>query len=54
MRRCTSCHCYVRRALSDLRADLLTALPASRAAAVRDAIACATTACSRDGGSVTA
>ena len=31
--------------LSDLRADLLTALPASRAAAVRDAIACATTGC---------
>ena len=38
---------YVRRApaLTDLRADLLAALPASYAAAVRDAVTCATTGC---------
>ena len=38
---------YVRRApaLTDLRADLLAALPASHAAAMRDAVACATTGC---------
>ena len=43
----TAAEGYVRRALAltDLRADLLAALPASHAAAVRDAIACATAGC---------
>ena len=43
----TAAEGYMRRAptLSDLRADLLTALPASRAATVRDAVACAATGC---------
>ena len=43
----TAAEGYVRRAptLTDLRADLLAALPASLATAVRDVIACATTRC---------